>query len=69
MYIYHDRDRNHKLGSLLWRMNPFTKLWEFWDWYMCYWSNFSNNGPSVKFKDKIVSYRSTWCEPVRDVEK
>ena len=66
MYIYHNLDRNHVTGSLLWRMNLFTKAWEYWDHSKMYWSNLSNAGPSVKFKDKITSYRKTWAEPNED---
>lgn len=62
MKIEHSSYPNRPVGSLLWRRNPFTNRWEYWNLFSGCW--FMGGGPKLQFDDKLVSYRKTWCDPI-----
>lgn len=62
MKIEHPAYPNRPIGSLLWRRNPFTESWEYWNMNFGHW--YSGFVPKLYFNDKIVSYRETWCDPI-----
>ena len=60
----HPKENIDAKCSLVWRANPFTKTWEFWDRMDGYWRSPAIGFVSAFFGDVVVSYRSTWCEPI-----